>query len=256
MFKLTALPILDDNYIWLLAAPDGAAIVVDPGEAGPVLSAQAAGLDLKAILVTHHHADHVGGVEELQQRLGLPCFAPEDPRIPGALTHVHEGQTLQIAGWPAPIAVMATPGHTRSHHSYLCSGHLFCGDTLFSLGCGRLFEGSPAQMHASLQRLAALPEQTLVCCTHEYSAANARFACTVDPDNSKLRERARHISEARANKCPSLPVRLDSELDCNPFLRVERPEIRAVAEAWAGERLDTPEAVFGALRAWKDGFRA
>lgn len=255
VLTLTALPAFDDNYIWLLAAPDGSAIVVDPGEAAPVLSARAAGLDLKAILITHHHADHVGGVLELQQRLGLPCYAPEDPRIPGAFLPVHDNQTLHIEGWRSPIEVIATPGHTRSHHSYVCAGHLFCGDTLFSLGCGRLFEGSASQMHHSLQRLAALPPPTLVCCTHEYSAANARFAETVDPANQHLRERAQAIAGARAQGQPSLPVALNSELRCNPFLRVDTPEIRAAAEAWAGACLLSPEAVFGALRAWKDGFR-
>lgn len=255
MLTPAALPIFEDNYVWLLAAPDGSAIVVDPGEAEPVLRAQASGLDIRAILVTHHHADHVGGVEQLQARLGLPCFAPEDARIPGELNVVRDGEVLAIAGWSAPVQVIATPGHTRSHLSYVCAGHLFCGDTLFSLGCGRLFEGSPEQMHVSLQRLASLPGDTLVCCTHEYSASNARFARTVDPQNLALRERERAIAEARAAGQPSLPVSLASELECNPFLRVDQPGIRAAAEAWCGRELPLLEQVFGALRAWKDGFR-
>jgi len=255
VFTLAALPIFDDNYVWLLSAADGSAIVVDPGDAEPVLRAQAAGLDIRAILVTHHHADHVGGVEQLQARIGLPCFAPDDARIPGDLNVVRDGEALAIAGWNAPVQVIATPGHTRSHLSYVCAGHLFCGDTLFSLGCGRLFEGSPEQMHASLQRLASLPGDTLVCCTHEYSASNARFARSVDPHNLALRERERAIAEARAAGQPSLPVSLASELAFNPFLRVDRPEIRAAAEAWCGRELPLPEQVFGALRAWKDGFR-
>ncbi len=255
MFTLTALPAFEDNYIWMLSASDGATIVVDPGDAEVVLRATAPGRKLIAMLLTHHHADHVGGVERLQSVLGLPCFAPEDSRIPGNLTPVRDGQVLNIFGWPEPVHVIATPGHTRSHLSYLTAEHLFCGDTLFSLGCGRLFEGTPRQMHSSLRRLAALPAQTRVCCTHEYSAANARFALTVDPNNVKLRERQSAIKAARARGEPSLPVQLDSELACNPFLRTHRDEIRAAAQSRVGRGLRSAHEVFGALRAWKDEFR-
>lgn len=255
VYSLTALPAFDDNYIWMLTAPDGATIVVDPGDAGPVLRARSEGLSLSAILVTHHHADHVGGVVALQQSLGLPCYAPEDARIPGHTIIVAGGDTLHIDAWPEPVQVIDTPGHTRSHVSYVTADHLFCGDTLFSLGCGRLFEGDAPQLHASLQRLAALPSHTRVCCAHEYSAANARFAQTVDPTNQALHERAVAIEEARAQGLPSLPTSMGSELECNPFLRVECPEIRMAAERWRNESLDTPQAVLGALRAWKDGYR-
>jgi len=255
VFTLTALPAFDDNYIWVLSTPDGAGIVVDPGDADVVLRARVPGLRLVAILLTHHHADHVGGVVQLQNQLGLPCFGPEDARIPGQLTAVRDGELLRIEGWDVPVQVLATPGHTRSHLSYVVAGHLFCGDTLFSLGCGRLFEGTPKQMHSSLQRLATLPAETWVCCTHEYSAANARFALNVDPGNAKLRDRAADIAAARARGDSSLPVRLGSELACNPFLRCDRDEIRAAAEQWTGASLPSAHEVFGALRAWKDAFR-
>lgn len=255
LFTVSALPAFDDNYLWLLHAPEAAAIVVDPGDAGVVLAEVERGLELAAILITHHHADHTGGIVELQGRLGLPCFAPADPRIPGELRHVGDGERLELQGLPQSIDVIATPGHTRSHVSYLVGGHLFCGDTLFSLGCGRLFEGDAQQMHASLQRLAALPAETLVCCTHEYSAANARFAQAVDPDNAALRARAQAIADARRAGRPSLPVTLTSEHECNPFLRAHRPEIRAAAEARCGHALATAAEVFGVLRRWKDEFR-
>lgn len=255
LFTVSALPAFDDNYLWLLHAPEAAAIVIDPGDAGVVLAEVERGLKLAAILITHHHADHTGGIVELQRRLGLPCFAPADPRIPGELRHVGDGEALRLDGWPTTIEAIATPGHTRSHLSYHVGGHLFCGDTLFSLGCGRLFEGDAEQMHASLMRLAALPAETLVCCTHEYSAANARFAQAVDPDNRALRARAQAIADARREGRPSLPVPLASELECNPFLRAHRPEIRAAAEARCGHALATAAEVFGVLRRWKDEFR-
>lgn len=255
MITVSALPAFDDNYVWLLHAPDAGAIVVDPGDAQVVIEEVERGLELAAILVTHHHADHVGGVVELQRRLGLPCFAPADARIPGQLRCVEDGELFTVDGWPDSIRVIATPGHTRSHVSYHIDGHLFCGDTLFSLGCGRMFEGDAQQMHRSLQRLAALPANTLVCCAHEYSAANARFAQAVDPNNTSLRTRARAIAAAREQGRSSLPVALSCELECNPFLRVDQPEVRAAAEARCGHSLEAPDQVFGALRRWKDEFR-
>ena len=255
LITASALPAFDDNYVWLLHAPDAGSIVVDPGDAGVVMAEVERGLELAAILITHHHGDHTGGIVELQRQLGLPCFAPADPRVPGELQHIGDGDELRLRGWPEPICAIATPGHTRSHLSYLVGGHLFCGDTLFSLGCGRLFEGDPEQMHASLQRLAALPANTLVCCAHEYSATNARFARTVDPENKALQSRVEAIADARREGRPSLPVPLASELECNPFLRAQCPEIRAAAEARCGRALASPAEVFGVLRRWKDDFR-
>lgn len=231
-------------------------MVVDPGDAAVVLREVDAGLHLRAILITHHHPDHTGGLVELQQRLGLPCYAPADARIPGDCTIVGDGACIQPADWPWPIEVLAVPGHTRSHVAYLSAGALFCGDTLFSLGCGRLFEGSPAQMLESLERLAALPGDTLVCCTHEYTLANARFALEADPQNPALRARIAEVEARRAAGQPSLPVPLQRERDCNPFLRVRQPGVRAALAARRGLEAGAGAVeAFAALRAWKDGFR-
>ncbi|WFC43275.1 hydroxyacylglutathione hydrolase [Pseudoxanthomonas sp. SE1] len=258
--RLLALPAFDDNYIWALVDDDGDALVVDPGDAAPVLAATGNGLWPAAVLVTHHHADHAGGVAALRERWPtLPVFAPEDERIPDATERVGDGSIVQVKRWR--LSVLSVPGHTRSHIAFHGGGsegppHLFCGDTLFSLGCGRLFEGAPAQMLASLERLAALPGPSLVCCGHEYTLANAAFAETVDPHNRALRLR---IQEARAMRHagrPTLPTSLAGEVATNPFLRVDD---EAVHEAVA-HRLGRPPAdrveTFATLRQWKNDFRA
>jgi len=253
--RLQPLPALDDNYIWALCDDDGGAIVVDPGEAGPVLVAAGDGLRPVGILLTHHHGDHIGGVEGLLSRWpALPVYAPDDARIPSATVRVGDGDGVEIAGWR--FEVMAVPGHTTTHIAYHGHGCLFCGDALFSLGCGRMFEGTPPRMLASLDRMAALPPATLVCCGHEYSRANAAFARAVDPDNAALRHREQEILDMRSVSRPTLPVALASELDCNPFLRVDAPAVRAAVERQAGVALADRVDVFAALRRWKDGFTA
>ena len=253
--RLLPLPALDDNYIWTLCDASGDAIVVDPGEAGPVFAAAEDGLTPIALLLTHHHADHIGGVDALLARWpDLPVFAPDDPRIPQATVRVADSDTVEIGAWR--FDVLAVPGHTRSHVAFHGHGHLFSGDTLFSLGCGRMFEGTPAQMLTSLDRLAALPADTLVCCGHEYSRSNAAFARVVDPDNAALRRREQEILDMRSVPRPTLPVALASELACNPFLRVDTDAVRAAASHAAGTALTDRVDVFAALRRWKDGFRA
>jgi len=255
---LRPLPALQDNYIWLLADGAGRALVVDPGEAAPVLAA-AAGLDLVAVLLTHHHPDHIAGTATLREHWPQAVvFAPQDERIPGPCRRVADGERIEIGPWA--FEVIAVPGHTRSHVAYYCpeaggEGQLFCGDTLFSLGCGRLFEGTPAQMHASLSRLAALPAETRVCCGHEYTEANARFALAVEPGNRELQEHADAVRELRANGHPSLPSTLEIERACNPFMRVDASEIRASLERHLGRGIEDSIDAFAALRAWKDGFR-
>lgn len=253
---LLPLPAFDDNYIWMLH--DGhQALVVDPGDAQPVLQAlQAQHLQLQAILVTHHHADHVGGVAELRAATGATVHGPAGEEMPEPLQRYCEGDALDLLG--LRFEVLDVPGHTAGHIAWYCpdvdgAPVLFCGDTLFSGGCGRLFEGTPAQMLASLDKLAALPGSTRVCCAHEYTLSNLRFARAVEPGNMALRQYAQHCESLRARQQPTLPSTLAVERDINPFLRTRQPAVvqavhpRAQAHDEAG--------IFAALRLWKNDFR-
>ncbi len=253
--QATPLQALTDNYIWTMDGADDQLLVVDPGEAGPVIdAAERHGRAPAAILLTHHHHDHIGGVPALLERWpNLPVWAPRDERIPFATHRVGDGDTVQTGVWR--FEVITVPGHTDSHIAFHGHGVLFSGDTLFSLGCGRLFEGSPAQMLQSLDRLAGLPPQTLVCCGHEYTRSNASFALAVEPGNADLRERSEEVERMRAQHRPTLPSTLASELACNPFLRIDAPQVRAsLAGRVAPDQRNDRVALFAALRAWKDGF--
>lgn len=254
---LVALPAFADNYIWMLH--DGRkAIVVDPGEAVPVERAlDEQGLELAAIVVTHHHADHTGGVDALRPRLTGPVYGPATERVPEPCLRVRGGDAIELFG--ERFDVIDVPGHTAGHIAYTgrvpgLAPLLFCGDTLFSGGCGRLFEGTPAQMHASLARLAALPADTLVCCAHEYTLSNLKFALAVEPGNADLVSYHAQCSARRERGLPSLPVPLGTERRINPFLRSDVSEVIRSARAHGAANED-PVTVFAALRQWKNEFR-
>ena len=255
MLRAIPLPALKDNYIWLLAAPGGEALVVDPGEAGPVLQAAADGLRPVAIVLTHHHPDHVAGAQALRDHFGIPCHGPADERIGAATARVVHGDQVRVDSLDLSLDVIGVPGHTLSHVAFHGAGHLFCGDTLFSLGCGRMFEGEPAQFLASLERLAALPDDTLVCCGHEYTEANGRFASLVEPANPALDRRLGQVVALRAHGQPSLPSTMGSERACNPFLRVDQPGILTSLASRLGRAPRDRAEAFGALRQWKDTYR-
>ena len=254
MLSLRALPAFSDNYIWTLANAAGEALVVDPGDAAPVLAeVERGGLKPVAILLTHHHADHVGGAGEILERFDVPCYAPVDERIRHASRRVGEGDRVEVPELGLGLDVSEIPGHTLTHIAFHGGGYLFCGDTMFSLGCGRMFEGSPTQMLGSLERLAALPGDTKVCCGHEYTEANGRFARAAEPENPEREARLEEVAGLRARGLPSLPSTLASERACNPFLRVDSPGLQASLRERGVDTADRV-AAFAALRSWKDGF--
>lgn len=255
MLEVTPIPVLKDNYAWLLREDDGPnAVVVDPGEAAPVRRAlEAMGARLSAVLVTHHHPDHVGGVAELAGG-DVPVLGPAAETIPARTRGLEPGERFTAPGLSVELEVLGVPGHTAGHIAFRGEGVLFSGDSLFAGGCGRLFEGTPAQMLASLAPLRQLPPQTRIYCGHEYTRANLEFAHTVEPDNPAVRERLERVREQRERGGITLPSTLAEELATNPFLRWDQESVIQSAEAHAGRRLESDEAVFAAVRGWKDSF--
>lgn len=255
MIQISALPAFTDNYIWLLQ--DHATLrcaVVDPGDAAPVQAwlETHPGWVLSDILITHHHHDHVGGVQALKNATNATVYGPASENIPARDKALHDNDKVSVLGWD--FDVYAVPGHTLGHIAYYHHGLLFCGDTLFAAGCGRLFEGTPAQMHHSLSRLAALPEDTLVYCTHEYTLSNLKFAAAVEPGNPDVAARLEKVSRQRSEGIMTLPSTLALEKLTNPFLRTTETSVKQKADERNGQRNQTPSEVFAALRAWKDTF--
>ena len=249
------IPAFEDNYIWLVRRPGRAeCAVVDPGDEDAVIARlEADGLDLAAILVTHKHRDHVGGIEALKERYPKAVvFGPAGEPIPLRDVALRDGDTVTAPGVAAAFLVMGVPGHTEDHIAYLGEGVLFCGDTLFAGGCGRVFSGTHAQLHASLQRIARLPPDTRVYCAHEYTEANLGFARWVEPDNGDLVQRITEVDGLRGRGAPTVPSTIALERLTNPFLRVGEPTVVAAAERWAGRPLADAAEVFRAVRTWKD----
>jgi hydroxyacylglutathione hydrolase len=259
MLAIIPIPAFSDNYIWLIRQEHDA-VVVDPGDAAPVLEVLSReGLTLRAILNTHHHGDHVGGNLALLERYAVPVFGPAHEVIPGRTRALVEGDAFGVPGIGCTLSVLDIPGHTAGHIAFV--GEMgdesvaFVGDTLFTGGCGRLFEGTPVQMTRSLAKLAALPATTRVYCGHEYTLANLRFAAAVEPGNAALQERILREQGKRERGLPTVPSTIADERATNPFLRASEPAVFAAAEAHAGHALADAVAAFASLREWKNGFR-
>ena len=245
-------PAFHDNYIWVIRNERYAA-VVDPGDATPVLAyLQQQALQLTAILVTHHHRDHTGGIAALLQQFSVPVYGPRNEFIPALTDLSGEGDWIHLNGLALTLSVLDTPGHTSGHISYYDGSRLFCGDTLFACGCGRLFEGTPQQLYASLEKIRALPDHTLVYCTHEYTRANIAFARVVEPGNQALAQRDRITARLREQQLPTLPSILQEEHATNPFLRCDQDEVKKSVNRHFNQSFPDTVSVFAALRSWKD----
>lgn len=257
MLQIEPIPAFSDNYIWLLYDDTGdGAWVVDPGDAQPVIDTLTRkGLTLLGVIITHHHFDHVGGLEILCERYDCKVYGPQNPEIGAITDRLSAGDSAGVLG--LSFDVIEVPGHTLDHIAYFHDGKnpiLLCGDTLFAGGCGRVFEGTAPMMHRSLQALAALPSSTRVYCAHEYTLANLAFASAVEPDNAALSERVAQAQETRSRNEATVPSTLALELATNPFLRCEAPELKAALRAQGKLQGETGDEVFATVRGWKDNF--
>lgn len=257
MNKISPIPALNDNYIWMIVHPEQrTAVIVDPGDAQPVLETlRTQQLQLAAILITHHHWDHTNGIDAILAEYPVPVYGPADDPVPQVTHPLQQGNRFRIDAIEEDFIVLSIPGHTLGHIAYVTEDHcLFCGDTLFLAGCGRLFEGTAEQMHHSLQAITELPNDTMVYCAHEYTQANLQFAKAVDPDNSIIDRRIENVNRLRKHNQPTIPGELFLELETNPFLRCHAPSVIAAAEAHCGTTLNNPVEVFATLRKWKDSY--
>ncbi|CAN5357034.1 hydroxyacylglutathione hydrolase [soil metagenome] len=256
MLEVTPVAARRDSYLWLIHGADRRKVaVVDPGDARPVFDAlDRLDLEPAAILATHHHHDHVGGIDSLLDSHDVPVYGPAREHIPRCTKRVAEGDPVELPALELSFTVLDIPGHTAGHVAFVGHGSAFCGDTLFSAGCGRLFEGTPKQMLDSLTTLAELPPDTRIYCGHEYTVDNLRFALTVEPDNGRAREYLGECCVRRNDGAPTLPSTVGLEREVNPFLRCGRRAVREAAERHAGASLEDETAVFAAIRRWKDNF--
>lgn len=255
--QINPIAAFSDNYIWAISdLAQGMVAIVDPGDAEPVFSyLKQKQLKLAAILATHHHADHTGGIEHLINKFPVPVYGPANEKIPHRTKICHDGEHICINPLHFTMKILSIPGHTSGHIAYYGNNKLFCGDTLFMAGCGRLFEGTPQQMLQSLQKIARLPDETQIYCAHEYTEQNLRFASQVEPGNIYIQQRIDDVKNSRRNNQPSVPSTLTLEKNTNPFLRTHIPAVKQAAEYFAKQQLHNEVEVFAAIRRWKDNFQ-
>jgi hydroxyacylglutathione hydrolase len=256
MLEIIPLPALKDNYIWLLKnkTSDHVAIV-DPGEAKPVLNLiESENLIPIALLITHHHWDHVGGIVEITEKYDIPVYTPKIESVTGSTNPVAEGDIVSLPELDLELNILDVPGHTSGAVAYYAEGMVFSGDTLFTAGCGRMFEGTPLQMHASLLKFKSLSDDTLLYCGHEYTVANLQFAEAVEPENKAIQERLCQAKQLREKNLATVPATLEIEKKTNPFLRCEKASVINAASQHSGKKMDQSHEVFSEIRYWKDNF--
>ncbi|MBL1140697.1 MAG: hydroxyacylglutathione hydrolase [Proteobacteria bacterium] len=258
MLDILPLPALGNhyNYIWLLKnKASNHVAIVDPGEAGPLLKLiESEKLIPTTILITHHHWDHVDGIVEITEKYDIPVYTPKTESVRGSTNPVAEGDSISLPELNLTLNILDVPGHTSGAIAYYTNGMVFSGDTLFTAGCGRMFEGTPPQMHASLSKFKTLPDETRLYCGHEYTVANLQFASIVEPDNEAIWDRLVQAGRSREKGESTVPSTLAIEKQTNPFLRCENQGVIEAVSAHSGKKLDDPHEVFAELRSWKDNF--